>query len=46
MDGLHGGKEEYFKGEKGNTGNLEMRAEMLEEVEMFRPLEAHRSNSH
>lgn len=38
-------KEQYLKGEKGNTGNLEIRAEMLEEGEMFRPLEAHRSNS-
>lgn len=39
-------KEQYLKGEKGNIGNLEMRAEMLEEGEIFRPLEAHRSNSH
>jgi len=39
-------KVRYLKGEKGNSGNLEMRAEMLEEGEMFRPSEAHRSNSH
>lgn len=39
-------KQQYLKGEKGNTGNLEIRADMPEEGEMFRPLEAHRSNSH
>lgn len=39
-------KKQYLTGEKGNTGNLEIRPQMLEEREIFRPLESYRSNSH
>lgn len=36
--------ERYLKGEMGNTGNLEMRPEILKKDEMFKPLQTNRNS--